>query len=154
MFPQSSQNNVIYTNRFTGNVRFKKVFKLTIVLLIFLALIVVGLKLLLPDNSPKGIANRFVSDIVAGQAAEAYALTSSGFKDQITSNQWSNDVSVLHATYTSKATMESSSSNFSPNSVPVVTFVVSGSRNKYKLTVFLTYVDKRWQVQYFSSSTT
>jgi hypothetical protein len=155
MGPQQPQYYIGSAGSVAGPSKLRRSVKLLVVVTVAAIMIIIALKLLLPDNSPSGIATRFVDYITSDQANNSYALTSSAFRSQTSSSQWSQIVSSLHSSYAGNPKLQSSSNVVSTTSEPEVVFTVRGadSVSSYTLTVDLVNVGGKWQVNYFNSST-
>ncbi len=119
---------------------------------VILIVIILGISLLLPDNSPDGVATRFVNDVVANKAASAYSLTSPSFRSETSATSWTTFVSSLSSAYSGKPKLVSSiAKNVSKTKRPEAIFIETGTAGTYDLQVFLEYSNK-WQVNYFNAT--
>jgi uncharacterized membrane protein YvbJ len=121
--------------------------------IVIIVAIIIGLKFFLPDNSPDGVATRFVNDIVADKPSQAYSFTSSSFKADTSIKDWTPFVKSLSSSYTTKPKLFTAiSSSVSVNTSPVAVFRVSSPNGTYNLMVYMGYNNNHWQVSYFNVS--
>jgi hypothetical protein len=126
--------------------------KRIILIVIVIIVIIVGLKIFLPDNSPNGIASRFVNDIVADKAAQAYSLTTPGFKAETSASDWTAIVKNLSSAYTGKPKSVSPVGSYKTTDAEQAVFEISGNGNEFKLTVKMEYYTGHWRVYNFIAS--
>lgn len=139
-----------YSSRTRRNILLKRV--LAGLLVIILAII--ALNIFLPNNSPDGVATRFVDDIAANKPTPAYNLASTSFQSEISATAWARTVASLSSAYSTKPKLTKAVTKVTKASLPIVVFTASGQGGNYKLEVFLQYSNNRWQVYYFNASQT
>lgn len=137
-----------------GSSRLKKMIRLVIVLIVFASLLLVGKAVYgQVQNNPARVSKKFVNYLKQGKTDKSYELGSASFKFKVDKNDWKNEAAVYKALFTGdiggigKVELKDFDKS---NSAEAYGYNVSGDDANYSLTVYVEYIENRWQVSKFS----
>jgi hypothetical protein len=125
--------------------------KRIIIVLFVIIVIVVSLKIFLPNNNPDNIASRFINDIAADKASQSYALTTPSFQSETSASDWAATVKTLSSVYSSKPKLTSPIVSYNDTELLKAGFSVSGQGEEFNLSVSMKYSDNHWRVYNFTA---
>ena len=122
-----------------------------LVLLGVFLVIVISLTLIsqLHQHQIQGIANTFVGDVIAGDAANSYQLLTPDSQTKNSQDNWTQTVTKLSAAFKGQRPRLQKVSVI--NSFAFVNYTISAADGTYILKTSLTQVNKKWLVQSFVS---
>ncbi len=130
-----------------------------VVAMVLLGMMIAGVIIFGPNrdksSGAKRVSDKFVEEVVAGQADDSYQMFSAASKNYTTADTWKQTVSRIKSHYKGEASAVETAQPESTEKSEVRHYnyrIAATDGGNYVLTVFVTNSDGPWQVLQFNSA--